>query len=285
MAALAQGRDRENVAARAEIRGEALLTLARLRPATPHQLHRLLLPHQQGTDYIRRALRDLRAESPALVGRAQRAQQGYWYCTPAGLAEAAASGALPPGTGSRPAARRAAAKTGLREHALAVVDAAIAFHHTGVADVGDWHLEVAHPTPAGTLIPDAVVLLADGHTAFVEVDHGMLSHTRPTTKPARYAAYRTAPPARPRHRRPHHTPPLTRDLRRRPRRPVFPAGAGRLRPRAAPRRTGHPRGGLPPPRGHCPVGAVPAAGRGDHDPAAADRARARSAGVAGGRPR
>ena len=68
--------------------------------------------------------------------------------------------------GSRTAARRAAAKTGLREHALAVVDAAIAFHHTGVADAGDWHLEAAHPTPAGTLIPDAVVLLADGHTAW-----------------------------------------------------------------------------------------------------------------------
>ena len=34
----------------AEIRGEVLLTLARLRLATPHHLRRLLLPHQEGTD-------------------------------------------------------------------------------------------------------------------------------------------------------------------------------------------------------------------------------------------
>ncbi|GAA2433385.1 replication-relaxation family protein [Streptomyces macrosporus] len=189
-------RPRTKTAARAgaEIRGEVLLTLARLRLATPHQLRALLLPHQQGTDYIRRALRDLRAESPALVGRAQRAQQSYWYCTPAGLAEAAASGALPLAAGSRTAARRAAAKTGLREHALAVVDTAIAFHQTHVADAGDWHLEIAHPTSAGTLVPDAVVLLADGRTAFVEVDRGTMSYARLTAKLERYDAYRTAPP-------------------------------------------------------------------------------------------
>lgn len=188
-------RPRTKAAARAgaEIRGEVLLALARLRLATPHQLHRLLLPHQQGTDHVRRALRDLHAESPALVGRAQRAQQSYWYCTPAGLAEAAASGELPQATG-RATTRRAAAKTGLREHALAVVDTAIAFHHAGVADAGDWHLEIAHPTPAGTLVPDAVVLLADGRTAFVELDRGTMSYARLIAKLERYDAYRTAPP-------------------------------------------------------------------------------------------
>lgn len=37
----------------------------------------------------------------------------------------------------------------------------------------EWHLEVAHPTPAGTLVPDAVVLLADGPSAFVEIDRTM----------------------------------------------------------------------------------------------------------------
>ncbi|WP_344630038.1 hypothetical protein [Streptomyces glaucosporus] len=39
---------------------------ARLRPATPHRL-RALLPYRQGTGYGRRALRDLRAEPPALA--------------------------------------------------------------------------------------------------------------------------------------------------------------------------------------------------------------------------
>src|SRR5207253_2156706 len=69
----------------AEIRGEVLLCLAQLRLATPRQLQQLLLPHQQGTDYVRRALRNLLAES--LVGRAHRAHQSFWFCTPAGLAE------------------------------------------------------------------------------------------------------------------------------------------------------------------------------------------------------
>ncbi|MEU6672460.1 hypothetical protein [Streptomyces sp. NPDC046727] len=54
------------VKAGAEIRGEVLLTLAQLCLATPHQLKALLLPHHQEADYIRRALRNLRAD--ALVG-------------------------------------------------------------------------------------------------------------------------------------------------------------------------------------------------------------------------
>jgi hypothetical protein len=88
----------------ADLRGEVLLTLAQLRLATPRQLKALLLPRQQGTDHVRRALRNLLAESPALVGRTHRAQQSYWYCTPAGLAEAAASGELAPTT-DRPVRR------------------------------------------------------------------------------------------------------------------------------------------------------------------------------------
>ncbi|MFF0000945.1 hypothetical protein [Streptomyces avermitilis] len=48
----------------ADIRGEVLLTLAQLRLATPRQLKALLLPYQQDTDHVRRALRNLLAESP-----------------------------------------------------------------------------------------------------------------------------------------------------------------------------------------------------------------------------
>jgi hypothetical protein len=76
-----------------------LVTPARLRLAAPVQLRALLLPHQEGTDYVRRALRNLAGERPPLVGRVQRAQQSYWFCTTAGLAEAAASGLLPAFTG------------------------------------------------------------------------------------------------------------------------------------------------------------------------------------------
>ncbi|MEV5142247.1 replication-relaxation family protein [Streptomyces syringium] len=177
----------------ADIRGEVLLTLAQLRLATPGQLKALLLPHQQGTDHVRRALRNLLDESPALVGRTHRAQQSYWYCTPAGLAEAAASGALAPTTG-RTTGKRAASKTGLREHGLALVDTVIAFHQAEAADRADWQVEVAHPTPAGSLVPDGVVLLADGSSAFVEIDRTM-SYARPVAKLERYDAYRNAPPS------------------------------------------------------------------------------------------
>jgi hypothetical protein len=188
------------VRAGAEIRGEVLVTPARFRLASPEQLRALLVPHQDGTDYVRRALRNLAAERPPLVGRVQRAQQSYWFCTTAGLAEAAASGLLPAFNGSagsaggRATGRRAAARTGLREHGLALVDAAVAFHAAGAADAGDWQLEPAHPTPAGPLIPDAVVLLATGRFAFVEVDRGTMSYARLLAKLDRYAAYRTAPP-------------------------------------------------------------------------------------------
>ncbi|MFF7365403.1 replication-relaxation family protein [Streptomyces sp. NPDC008125] len=176
----------------ADLRGEVLLTLAQLRLATPSQLRALLLPHQQGTDHVRRALRNLLDESPALVGRSHRAQQSYWYCTPAGLAEAAASGELAPATGRTTGKRIAASKTGLREHGLALVDTAVAFHRAQVADFADWRVEVAHPTPAGNLVPDGMVLLADGASAFVEIDRTM-SYARLVAKLERYAAYRNAP--------------------------------------------------------------------------------------------
>ncbi|MFK0112557.1 replication-relaxation family protein [Streptomyces sp. NPDC091217] len=174
-----------------EIRGDVLLRLAQLRLATPRQLKALLLPDHQGTDYVRRALRNLLADS--LVGRTNRAQQSYWYCTPAGLAEAAASGELAPRAG-RTTGKRAASRTGLRGHGLALVDTVVAFHEAGAADGADWQLEVAHPTPAGSLLPDGVVLLADGSNAFVEIDRTM-SYPRLVAKLERYEAYRNAPPA------------------------------------------------------------------------------------------
>ncbi|QSS95540.1 replication-relaxation family protein (plasmid) [Streptomyces sp. M54] len=176
----------------ADLRGEALLTLARLRLATPHQLKALLLPHQQDTDHVRRALRNLLAESPALVGRTHRAQQSYWYCTPAGLAEAAASGELASPVGRTTGKRIAASKTGLREHGLALVDTVIAFHRAEMADHADWRVEVAHPTPAGNLVPDGVVLLNNGSSAFVEIDRTM-SYAGLLAKLERYDGYRGAP--------------------------------------------------------------------------------------------
>ncbi|MCT9113903.1 replication-relaxation family protein [Streptomyces mirabilis] len=175
----------------ADIRGEVLLTLAQLSLATPRQLKALLLPHQQETDHVRRALRNLLDESPALVGRTHRAQQSYWYCTPAGLAEAAASGELVP-TAGRTTGKRAASKTGLREHGLALVDTVVAFHESEAADCADWQVEVAHPTPAGNLVPDGVVLLNNGSSAFVEIDRTM-SYARLVAKLERYDAYRSAP--------------------------------------------------------------------------------------------
>lgn len=63
--------------------------------------------------------------------------------------------------------RIAASKTGLREHGLALVDTVLAFHQAQVADYADWQVEVAHPTPAGNLVPDGVMLLNNGSSAFV----------------------------------------------------------------------------------------------------------------------
>ncbi|WFB11968.1 replication-relaxation family protein [Streptomyces sp. LX-29] len=88
--------------------------------------------------------------------------------------------------------RIAASKTGLREHGLALVDTVIAFHQAQVADHADWQLEVPHPTPAGNLVPDSAVLLADGSSAFVEIDRTK-SYARLIAKLERYDAYRNAP--------------------------------------------------------------------------------------------
>ncbi|MCM2416704.1 replication-relaxation family protein [Streptomyces sp. RKAG293] len=139
----------------ADIRGEVLLTLTQLRLATPRQLKALLLSHQQDTDHVRRALRSLLAESPALVGRTHRAQQSYWYCTAAGLAEAAASGELAPTTGRTTGKRIAASKTGLCEHGLALVDTVVAStrRRWPTLRTGGWK----SPTPPrpGTCCPTA----------------------------------------------------------------------------------------------------------------------------------
>ncbi|MEE1758902.1 replication-relaxation family protein [Streptomyces sp. SP18BB07] len=143
-----------------------------------------------GTDYVRRALRDLRAD--ALAGRTHRAQQSYWYCTPAGLGEAAASGELPP-TSGRTIGQRAATKRGLREHGLALVDTVVTFRQAQAAEHTDWRL-ARPPTspPAGSLLPDAGVLLTNGQSAFVEIDRTM-SYARLVAKLERYDAYRNAP--------------------------------------------------------------------------------------------
>ncbi|SFO07078.1 hypothetical protein SAMN04487980_105412 [Streptomyces sp. cf124] len=61
-----------------------------------------------------------------------------------------------------------------------------------MADHADWQVEVAHPTPAGNLVLDAVVLLADGSSAFVEIDRTM-SYARLVAKLERYDAYCNAP--------------------------------------------------------------------------------------------
>lgn len=75
-----------------------------------------------------------------------------------------------------------------------MVDTVIAFHWAGAADFADWRVEGAYPTPAGNLIPDGVVLLADGTSAFVEIDRTM-SYARLIAKLERYDAYRGAPSA------------------------------------------------------------------------------------------
>jgi hypothetical protein len=228
----------------ADLRGEALLTLARLRLATPRQLKALLLPHQQGTDHVRRALRNLLAASPALVGRANRAQQSYWYCTPAGLAEAAASGELAPATGRTTGKRVAASKTGLREHGLALVDTVIAFHQAETADPADWRVEATHPTPAGNLLPDAVALMADGSSAFVEIDRTM-SYAGLLAKLERYDTYRGAPPSgrgnAARTPRSHWQETYAGPFHE----PALSAAAIRLRTRPTPRRTGDEGSRLP----------------------------------------
>ncbi|MFF0451190.1 replication-relaxation family protein [Streptomyces sp. NPDC004609] len=87
----------------------------------------------------------------------------------------------------------AVGRTGLREHGLALVDTVVAFHQAQAADHADWQVEVAHSTPAGNLVPDVVVLLADGSSAFVKIDRTM-SYPRLAAKLERYDAYRNAPP-------------------------------------------------------------------------------------------
>ncbi|MFB8105870.1 replication-relaxation family protein [Streptomyces sp. NPDC056007] len=70
----------------------------------------------------------------------------------------------------------------------------MAFHQAQLADHADWRVEVPHPTPAGNLLPDGVVLLNNGSSAFVEIDRTM-SYARLVAKLERYDAYRGAPAA------------------------------------------------------------------------------------------
>jgi hypothetical protein len=170
----------------AEIRGEILLTLAQLRLATPRQLKTLLLPHQQDTNHVRHVLRNLREPDQPRPAELLVLHPGR----PAGLAEAAACGELTPRVGQT-SGKRAASKTGLRGHSLALVDTVIAFHQARAADHADWQVEFAHPAPAGSLVPDGVVLLAEGSRAFVEIDRTM-SYARLVAKLERYDAYRNA---------------------------------------------------------------------------------------------
>ncbi|MFH8371826.1 replication-relaxation family protein [Streptomyces sp. NPDC018031] len=249
----------------ADIRGEVLLTLAQLRLATPRRLKDLLLPHQQGTDHVRRALRNPLAESPALIGRTHRAQQSYRYCTQTGLAQAAASGELTPTVGRTTGKRIASSATGLPEHGLALVGTVVAFHQAEVADHADWQVEVAHPTPAGNLVPDGVVLLADGSSAFVEIDRTM-SYARLLAKLERHDASRNAPPSgrgnAARAPRSHWQETYAGPSPNRPFPPLLFVFAPAPR-RAAP---GHEGGRLPRPHRPPAERGLPAH-RGDHDPA------------------
>lgn len=74
-----------------------------------------------------------------------------------------------------------------------LVDTVLAFHEAEAADPADWQVDVAHPTPAGSLVPDGVVLLAYGSGAFMEIDR-TVSYARLVAKLERYDAYRSAPP-------------------------------------------------------------------------------------------
>ncbi|MFB7032652.1 MULTISPECIES: replication-relaxation family protein [unclassified Streptomyces] len=192
-------RARKTAAAKAgaDLRGEVLLALARLRLATP--------PSAQGAAAALPAghrPRPPRAARPARripgPGRPDSPRPAELLVLhpgrPAGLAEASASasGELASPVGRTTGKRIAAGKTGLREHGLALVDTVIAFHRAQVADHAGWRGEVAHPTPAGSLVPDGVVLLDDGTSAFVEIDRAM-SYARLIDELERYDVYRSAP--------------------------------------------------------------------------------------------
>ncbi|MET8578898.1 replication-relaxation family protein [Streptomyces sp. NPDC005012] len=158
-----------------------------MRPTRNASTQALLLPHQQGTDHVRRALCNLLV-APWSAGP-----------TATGTAPPPDSPKPPPPVSSRRRSatgkRIASSKTGLREHGLARVDTVIAFHQAQMADPARWRVEATHPTPAGNLLPDAVALLADGSSAFVEIDRTM-SYAGLLAKLERYDTYRGAPPSR-----------------------------------------------------------------------------------------
>lgn len=57
-------------------------------------------------------------------------------------------------------------------------------------------MELPHPTPAGNLLPDGVVLLNNGSSAFVEIDRAMY-YALLIAKLERYDGCRRLPPRRP----------------------------------------------------------------------------------------
>lgn len=125
----------------------------------------------------------------------------------------------------------------------ALVDPVVAFHEAEVADHVDWQVEVAHPTPAGNLVLDAVVLLADGSSAFVEIDRTM-SYARLVQAGALRRLLQRARD-RARQHRPRSALPLAGDLRGTVPQSRLPAAAVRLRPRPAPPRAAPATGKQP----------------------------------------
>ncbi|WP_432127642.1 hypothetical protein [Streptomyces sp. bgisy082] len=142
-------------------------------------------------------------------------------------------------------------------------------------------MEAAHPTPAGNLVPDAVVLLANGSSVFVEIDR-TTSYAGLLDKLERYDVYRSAPAAgrgnAARAPRSHWQEAYAGSSLERPFPPVLFVFA------PAPRGPGHQGGRFPracPP----PVERELPDDCGDHDPAPAGIERRRPAGVADRRSR
>ncbi|MER6715515.1 hypothetical protein [Streptomyces sp. NPDC000877] len=111
-----------------------------------------------------------------------------------GFAGAAVSGEFVPGAGWTAGWRIAASGTGLWERGFALVGTVVVFHQAEMAEYADWQVEVAHSAPAGILVSEGVVFLADGSRALVGIGRAM-SYARLVAELERYDAYRNAPPA------------------------------------------------------------------------------------------
>ncbi|MFC4036309.1 replication-relaxation family protein [Streptomyces polygonati] len=122
-----------------------LQVLACTRVATPRQLHTWLTPEAADTSTVRKHLRALAKDGLAAANDTRRPH--IWFLTAAGLSEARRAGLADHRTtqvtGEHVAASPAFA------HALAITDTAIAFSRrsgAAVGEVGDWEVEVAHPS-------------------------------------------------------------------------------------------------------------------------------------------